>query len=113
MFTGNLEAQSFFLTVVRTPVLRYPDKRDLLHPHSLAPPASGHRSPFAEGTSPVPNSPTTPKALLSRIPTHSYPELLSPPARTHSRQPESSAAKLLLLTYQAGRPQTGKTALLI
>jgi len=33
-----------------------------------------------------------------------YPELLSPPARTHSGQLESSAAKLLLLTYQEGRP---------
>jgi Na+(H+)/acetate symporter ActP len=32
-----------------------------------------------------------------------YPKLLSPPARTHSGQPESSAAKLLLLTYQEGR----------
>jgi hypothetical protein len=42
-----------------------------------------------------------------------YPELLSPPARTHSGQPESSAAKLLLLTYQEGRTGTGKMALLI
>jgi hypothetical protein len=42
-----------------------------------------------------------------------YPELLSPPARTHSGQPESSVAKLLLLTYQEGRPRTGKMALLI
>jgi hypothetical protein len=33
-----------------------------------------------------------------------YPGLLSPPARTHSGQAESSAAKLLLLTYQEGRP---------
>jgi hypothetical protein len=33
-----------------------------------------------------------------------YPELLSPPARTHSGQLESSAAKLLLFTYQEGRP---------
>ena len=32
-------------------------------------------------------------------------ELFSPPARTHSGQPESSEAKLLLLTYQEGRPQ--------
>jgi hypothetical protein len=37
------------------------------------------------------------KALL-------LPELLSPLARTHSGQLESSAAKLLLLTYQEGRP---------
>jgi hypothetical protein len=42
-----------------------------------------------------------------------YSELLFPPARTHSGQPESSAAKLLLLTYQEGRPRTGKMALLI
>jgi hypothetical protein len=43
-----------------------------------------------------------------------YPKLLSPPARTHSGQPESSATKLLLLTYQEGRPpRTGKMALLI
>ena len=42
-----------------------------------------------------------------------YPKLLSPPARTHSGQPESSAAKLLLLTYQEGRPLTEKMALLI
>jgi hypothetical protein len=42
-----------------------------------------------------------------------YPELLSPQARTHSGQPESSAAKLLFLTYQEGRPRTGKMALLI
>jgi hypothetical protein len=41
------------------------------------------------------------------------PELLSLPARTHSGQPESSAAKLLLLTYQEGRRRTGKMALLI
>ena len=41
------------------------------------------------------------------------PELLSLPARTHSGQPESSAAKLLLLTYQEGRPRTGKMVLLI
>jgi hypothetical protein len=39
---------------------------------------------------------------------YNYPELLSLPARTHSGQPESSAAKLLLLTYQEGRPQPGK-----
>jgi hypothetical protein len=37
-----------------------------------------------------------------------YPKLLSPLARTHSGQPESSAAKLLLLTYQEGRAQTGE-----
>jgi hypothetical protein len=42
-----------------------------------------------------------------------YPELLSPPARTHSGQPESSVAKLLLLTYQEGKPGTGKMVLLI
>jgi hypothetical protein len=42
-----------------------------------------------------------------------YPELLSLPARTHSGQRESSAAKFLLLTYQEGRPRTGKMALLI
>jgi hypothetical protein len=42
-----------------------------------------------------------------------YTELLSPPARTHSGQPESSAAKPLLLTYQEGRPRTGKMVLLI
>jgi hypothetical protein len=34
-----------------------------------------------------------------------YSKLLSPLARTHSGQPESSAAKLLLLTYQEGRPR--------
>jgi hypothetical protein len=32
------------------------------------------------------------------------PSFCPPPARTHSGQPESSAAKLLLLTYQGGRP---------
>ena len=42
-----------------------------------------------------------------------YPELLSSPARTHSGQPESSAATLLLFTFQEGRPRTGKMALLI
>jgi hypothetical protein len=42
--------------------------------------------------------------ILSTCPELWYPELLSPPARTHSGQPESSAAKLLLLTYQEGRP---------
>jgi hypothetical protein len=42
-----------------------------------------------------------------------YPELLSSPARTHSGQPESSAATLLLFTFQEGRPGTGKIALLI
>lgn len=47
------------------------------------------------------------------IHTGAYPELLSLPARTRSGQPESSAAKLLLLTYQEGRPRTGKMVLLI
>jgi hypothetical protein len=35
---------------------------------------------------------------------HLLPELLSLLSRTHSGQPESSVAKLLLLTYQEGRP---------
>jgi hypothetical protein len=51
--------------------------------------------------------------LLWKFMYSDYPELLSPQARTHSGQPESSAAKLLLLTYQEGRPRTGKMALLI
>jgi hypothetical protein len=37
-----------------------------------------------------------------------YPELLSPPARAHSGQPESSAAKALLLTSQEEDPEPGK-----
>jgi hypothetical protein len=35
-----------------------------------------------------------------------YPELLSPQARTHSGQPESSAAKALLLTSPGGKTPT-------
>jgi hypothetical protein len=42
--------------------------------------------------------------LLRKIHEKRYPELLSLPARTCSGQPESSAEKLLLLTYQEGRP---------
>jgi hypothetical protein len=37
-----------------------------------------------------------------------YPELLSPPARTHSGQLESSAAKALLLTSSGGRERMAK-----
>jgi hypothetical protein len=37
-----------------------------------------------------------------------YPELLSPPARTHSGQPESYVAKALLLTSSRGREQMAK-----
>jgi hypothetical protein len=37
-----------------------------------------------------------------------YPELLSPPARTHSGQPESSVAKALLLTSQEEDPKPRK-----
>jgi hypothetical protein len=44
------------------------------------------------------------KEHFKKIYTRVYPELLSPLARTCSGQPESSAAKLLLLTYQEGRP---------
>ena len=48
---------------------------------------------------------STPGWKISAVPSGPIlPELLSPPARTHSGQPESSAAKLLLLTYQEGRP---------
>jgi hypothetical protein len=36
------------------------------------------------------------------------PELLSPPARTHSGQPESSAAKLLFLLIRREDPEPGK-----
>jgi hypothetical protein len=36
-----------------------------------------------------------------------YPELLSPPARTRSGQPESSAAKALLLTSPGARGEEG------
>jgi hypothetical protein len=52
-------------------------------------------------------------ASLIILTAKTYPELLSPLARTHSGQMESSAAKLLLLTYQEGRPRTRKMALLI
>jgi hypothetical protein len=39
-----------------------------------------------------------------------YPELLSPPARTHSGQPESSAAKALLLTSSGARGEEEQMA---
>ena len=39
-----------------------------------------------------------------------YPELLSPPARTHSGQPESSAAKALLLTSSGARGEERRMA---
>jgi hypothetical protein len=48
----------------------------------------------------------------SRVFGATYPELLSPPARTHSGQPESSAAKALLLT-SSGRPRPQKMESLI
>jgi hypothetical protein len=42
-----------------------------------------------------------------------YPELLSPLERTHSGQPESSAAKSFIAYFSGGRPRTQKMALLI
>jgi hypothetical protein len=39
-----------------------------------------------------------------------YPELLSPPAKTHSGQPESSAAKALLLTSSGARGEEERMA---
>jgi hypothetical protein len=39
-----------------------------------------------------------------------YPEPLSPPARTRSGQPESSAAKALLLTSSEARGEEGRMA---
>jgi hypothetical protein len=40
----------------------------------------------------------------------SYPKLLSPPARTRSGQPESSAAKALLLTSSGARGEERRMA---
>jgi hypothetical protein len=51
----------------------------------------------------------TNKGILEHI---IYPELLSPLARTHSGQPESSVAKAFI-AYFSGRPRTQKMALLI
>jgi hypothetical protein len=34
-----------------------------------------------------------------------FPELLSPPARTHSGQPESSVAKGFIAYFSEGRPE--------
>jgi hypothetical protein len=42
-----------------------------------------------------------------------YPELLSPLARTHLGQQESSAAKSFIAYFSGGRPHTQKMALLI
>jgi hypothetical protein len=47
---------------------------------------------------------------MSRDGSQWYPELLSPPARTRSGQPESSAAKALLLTSSGARGEEGRMA---
>jgi hypothetical protein len=53
------------------------------------------------------------KFIILKVNEQRYPELLSPPARTHSGQLESSVAKGFIAYFTGERPRTQKMALLI